>query len=495
MLMFTQGCVNSAKSLELTIVHTNDIHGRIDYDKDTSVIGYAKMQTYIKNLKKDNKNVLLMDAGDVLHGQPLVTLSKGDNAASLLNIMGYNYFTPGNHDFNYGYSRLKELTEKMKCKTLAANVTLKDGTKPFLENDVVEIDGVKIGLFGLATPETAVKTNPKNVQGINFGDPVKSAKEQVKLLKDKGANVVILLCHLGIDSESEGYRSYNIRDNVDGIDLIIDGHSHSSLDKIKQVEGKAVIASTGAYSENLGIVKVSYKNGKTEVKASNVNSSEFERVEKDKDVENLVNEMKKNQDSALKEVIGKTEIALDGKKTSVRAKETNLTKLFTNFVLKETEAQLVLFNGGTYRESIFAGSITYEDVMKVSPFGNYVVTKLVKGEDILKSLEYGLASYPEVAGKFPQVAGMQCVINSKGSAGSRVKSVKINGEKIDLQKEYTLATTDFVATGGDGYDYIKTSPEVNHFSALDEILIKYIKQIGTITEKTISSLPDGYVIE
>ncbi len=493
--MFTQGCANSAKSLELTIAHTNDIHGRIDYDKDTSVIGYAKMQTYIKNLKKDNKNVLLMDAGDVLHGQPLVTLSKGDNAVSLLNIMGYNYFTPGNHDFNYGYSRRKELTEKMKCKTLAANVTLKDGTKPFLENDVIEIDGVKVGLFGLATPETAVKTNPKNVQGISFNDPVKSAKEQVKLLKDKGANVIILLCHLGIDDESKGHQSYDVRDNVDGIDLIIDGHSHSTLDKIKQVEGKAIIASTGAYAENLGIVKVSYKDSKAEVKTSSVNFSEFEGIEKDKDVENLVNEIKKNQDFSLKEVIGKTEIDLDGKKSSVRSKETSLTKLFANFVLEETEAQIVLSNGGSLRESIGKGEITYEDVVKVSPFGNYIITKRVKGENILKSLEHGLSSFPEAAAKFLQVAGIQCVLDSKGSSGSKVKSLKINGEDLDLNKEYILATNDFISASGDGYKLIGASPEVNHFSALDEILIKHIKQIGTITEKTISSLPDGYVIK
>ena len=450
--LFSQGCSNSSKSLNLTIVHTNDVHGRVEYDKDNKVTGYAKMQTYIKDLKAKNKNVLLMDAGDALHGQPIVTLSKGEVEVSLLNLMGYNYFVPGNHDFNYGYNRLKELSEKMNNKVLAANVCLKDGTRPFLSNDLVEIDGVKVGIFGLATPETAEKINPLNVKDLEFKDVIKTSKEQVEDLKNKGAELIILLCHLGIDEESKGHRSYDVRDSIEGIDLIIDAHSHSDLSQITQAEGKAIITSTGAYSENLGVVKIKLENGKKEITPSNVKFSELETKEDDKEIKDLINKIKKEQEPILKEVIGRSEVELDGKKSSVRSKETNLTKFLTNAILKETGAQAVLVNGGGFRSGINVGNITVEDIVKISPFGNYIVTKKVKGEDIVKSLEHGLSSYPEVAARFPQIAGITCTFNSKAKAGSRVVSVKIGGKDINLNEEYVLAINDFMSVGGDGYE-------------------------------------------
>lgn len=498
MSLFTSGCGCSntnAKSLDLNIVHTNDIHGRIKYVKDDKIVGYSKMKTYINNLKSKNKNVLLLDAGDALHGQPVVTLDKGESAVSLMNLMGYNYFVPGNHDFNYGYDRLKELSNKMSFKVLAANICLKDGSKPFVENDVIEIDGVKIGIFGLATPETLVKTNPKNVENLDFKDPVEVAKEQVKNLKNKGTNIIIAICHLGIDDESVGNRSYDVRDNVDGIDLIIDGHSHSSLDQISQVNGKAVITSTGAYSENLGVVNLTFKDGKTEIKPSNVPFSELETLETNKDIDSLIDEINKSQEKILNEVIGKTDVELIGKKSAVRASETNLTKLISNIILKETGAQIVVLNGGGFRDGIGVGEITYESILKVFPFGNYVVTKSVKGEDIVKSLEFGLSEYPSVAAKFPQIAGITVTVDQNAKAGSRIISVKINGKEIEKDKNYVLATNDFVSSGGDGYELIGKSKEINQLSSLDEILVKCIKDMKIIKKSTIDNLPTGYIFK
>ena len=495
MSLFTSGCGCSnanAKSLDLTIVHTNDIHGRIKYSKDDKIVGYSKMKTYINNLKS---KILLLDAGDVLHGQPVVTLDKGESAVSLMNLMGYNYFVPGNHDFNYGYDRLKELSSKMSFKILAANICLKDGSKPFVENDVIEIDGVKIGVFGLATPETLVKTNPENVKNLDFKDPVESAREQVKNLKGKGTNIIIAICHLGIDDESAGNRSYDVRDNVDGIDLIIDGHSHSSLDQISQVNGKAVITSTGAYAENLGVVNLTFKNGKTEIKPSNIPFSELEALETNKEIDDLIDKINKSQEKILREVIGKTEVELIGKKSAVRASETNLTKLISNIILKETGAQIVILNGGGFRDGIGVGEITYESILKVFPFGNYVVTKSVNGDDIIKSLEFGLSDYPSVSGKFPQIAGITVIIDKNAKTGSRINSVKINGKEIEKDKNYILATNDFISSGGDGYEFIGKSKEINQLSALDEILVKCIKDMKTISKSTIDDLPAGYVFK
>ena len=498
MSIFTSGCGCSnanAKSLDLTIVHTNDIHGRVKYSTEDKAVGYGKMKTYIDNLKTKNKNVLLLDAGDNLHGQPIVTLDEGESAVSLMNLMRYNYFVPGNHDFNYGYEKLKELSSKMSFKTLAANICLKDGSKPFVENDIIEIDGVKVGIFGLATPETSVKTNPKNVEKLSFKDRIETAKEQVKSLKNKGANIIILLCHLGIDEESKGNRSYDIRDNVDGIDLIIDGHSHSNLQQISQVNGRAVITSTGAYAENLGVVNIKLNGGKTEIKQSNILFSELEKLESNKEIDDLINKIDKKNEKTLKELIGKTQIDLVGKKSAVRMSETNLTKLVTNIILKETNAQVVLLNGGGFRDGIDQGDITYESILKVFPFGNYVVTKSVKGKDIIESLEFGLSDYPSVAGKFPQIAGITVTVDKNATAGSKVISVKINGKEIEKEKDYVLATNDFISKGGDGYKLISGCKELNQFSAVYEIFTKGIKELKTVSKSTISQLPDGYVFK
>ena len=487
--LFSQGCSNSAKSLDLTIVHTNDVHGRVEYDKDNKATGYAKMQTYIKDLKAKNKNVLLMDAGDTFQGNSIEDVSEGEAITPILNIMGYDYFSPGNHDFNYGYSKFKKLKEGMNAKVLAANISLKNGEKPFLENDIVEMDGIKVGVFGLTTPETINMIDEKSVE---FKDPVDIAKEQVKDLKNKGAELVILLCHLGIFENDKGHRSYDVRDNVEGIDLIIDGHSHSTLERIKQVDGKAIITSTGEYSKNLGVVKIKLDNGKKEITPSNVNFSQLESLEEDKEVSELINRIKKDQEPILKEIVGKSEIELDGKRSSVRSKETNLTKFVTNAILKQTGAQLVLISGGSFKAGINKGNITYEDVIKIFPFSDCAVTKKVKGEDIVKSLEKSLSATSEQL-YIPQIAGITCTFDPKASTSSRVKSVKINGKDIDLQESYILATSDLVAQGGLGYDLIGKSPEVSRFPAIKEIILKAIKEVGTITEKTINSLPSGYI--
>lgn len=485
--------ISKAKDLELTIVHTNDIHGRIVENKDNKIIGYSKMSTYISDLKSQKKNVWLMDIGDVLHGQTIVTLPKGQTAVDLMNIMGYNYFVPGNHDFNYGYERLVELSKQMKFKTLAANILKKDGESLFTQNDIVETDGVKIGFFGLATPEVAIKTNPKNVEGLEIKDPVEVAKEQVKLLKKSGASLIIALSHLGIDEESKGHRSYDVRDQVDGIDLIIDGHSHTAFDKIEQVEGKAIITSTGAYGSKLGVVDISIKNNKKIIQPKNIEFSEFANVSSNQKIDEYINEATKSLGPVLNTVLGSTEVYLEGKKSEVRVNETNLTKLTLDAILKETKADVALINGGGFRDSIDIGNITMNKVLTVFPFGNYVITKSVKGSDIVKALELGFSNYPSPSGGLSQIAGMTCTIDSKAAAGSRVASVVIEGKPIDLEKEYVLATNDFVASGGDGYDMIAKSKTVNEFSGLDEIISAYIKKISPIKEEIL--LPNNIIIK
>ncbi len=459
------------KDKEITIFHTNDVHSRVD--------NYSKVKAYINNY--DNK--LLVDAGDTFHGQSIATLEFGSSIAKILKAMGYSAIVPGNHDFNYGQDRLKELGEEAGVKILAANIK-ENGIAKYDEYTIEEINGVKIGIFGIATLETAYKTNPNNVTGLDFGTKdsiIKDVESMVSKLKVEGANIIIALSHLGIDSDST-VKSTDIAKAVNGIDLIIDGHSHSILENYSEFNNnsKTKIASTGEYLKGLGEVKVSFDEN---LQVENIDLKTVDTntlVEEDAEISNLINSIKENQQDILNEVVGNTPIKLEGARELVRSGHTNLGRLITSAMLNETGADIAITNGGGIRDSIEAGDITKDSIIKVLPFGNYIVTKKVKGSDIVAALEHGMV---EGSGSFAHFAGI--TVESKkesdkqGLIRHKVLSVKINGDDLDLNKEYVLATNDFMAVGGDGYTMFSNYPTLNEYSALDESLIKYIEKIGS----------------
>nr|SUY25997.1 membrane-associated 5'-nucleotidase/phosphoesterase [Clostridioides difficile] len=193
-----------------------------------------------------------------MHGLPIVNMDRGKSAIELIKCAGYDYITPGNHDFNYGKDRLFELSKSANLgehtlKFLSSNI-FENGKKVFDSNDIKEIDGIKIGFFGLSTQETKSKTGFKNVEGLEFKNPIESATEQVNELKGKGANVIVAICHIGTNSLSKP-NSIDIANEVQGIDLIIDGHSHTKFENGKQV-GDTLIVSAGQYLENIGEIKL-----------------------------------------------------------------------------------------------------------------------------------------------------------------------------------------------------------------------------------------------
>ena len=459
----------------ITIVHTNDTHSRVD-----SGIGFAKVAAKIKELKAENPNVLVIDAGDTLHGQPFATISKGESIIKVMNAVGYDVMTPGNHDFNYGQGRLLELAKYAEFPIISANVIKQDGTTLLEPYVIKEVGGLKIGIFGLSTPETAYKTNPKNVEGLTFENPVEVAKKMVEELKAKDVDAIIALVHLGIDKESVD-TSYLLRDNVEGIDLIIDGHSHSKLETIDN-EGKDVkIVSTGEYNNNLGIVNLTFQNGELKaVEPSVFTTEEAAELEADPEVSAIIEEVKEKNKEITSVVVGKTDVVLDGVREHVRAGETNLSNLITDAMLAASGADMAITNGGGIRASIDVGDITMEEIITVLPFGNYVVVKEYTGAQILAALEHGTKNYPEPAGGFAQVAGVTFTLDLNEEAGKRVKDVKIGNEPLDLDKTYKVATNDFMAAGGDDYTMLKEGKLVTELAALDEILIEYIKGLETI---------------
>ncbi|MFC4601418.1 5'-nucleotidase C-terminal domain-containing protein [Cohnella hongkongensis] len=470
-----------AASVKLQIVHFNDVHSRVE-ESDTS-IGYAKIAALIEQLKASNPNTLVLDAGDTLHGQTIANLVKGESIVEILDILGIDAMVAGNHDFNYGHERLSELAEKASFPILAANVYQADGTRLLEPYTIRTVGDIRVAIFGLATPETLFKTHPNNVKGLTFADPVEEARKMVEELRSR-ADVIIALSHLGLD-ESSLETSRQVAEGVPGIDLIVDGHSHTVLEQGLKA-GDTLIVQTGEYGNNLGVVELTIDDSKKVVnrEARLIARSAADDIEAEASISAIIQKVKDDQLSVLSEVVGSTKVHLQGEREFVRTSETNLGNLITDAMLAESGADVALTNGGGIRASIPAGDITVGQVITVLPFGNYIQTKRVKGSDLLAALELGVGSYPESLGGFPHVAGMTFTFDESKPAGQRVQSVLVGGKPLDRNETYLLATNDFMAAGGDNYTMFKDYPIENDFASLEEAVIQYVRSAGELNPQT-----------
>ena len=468
---------------ELTILHTNDMHGRAEENEKNGEIGYAKLKTYADSIP----NAVLIDAGDVVHGTTFATISRGESMINLMNDMGYVAMTPGNHDFNYGYERLKELDAKANFPILAANVMTSAGVHELPANKIIEANGVKVGIFGIVTDETKTKSNPINTEGVMFLENIAVAKEQVASLKAQGAEIIIANVHLGLD-ESSVNKSSDIAKNVEGIDLIIDGHSHTALPN-GQVVNNTLIVQTGGQFTQVGQVKLQILDGKVVTKAATLLGYDFFKdVKPDAKVLAAIEAIQASNKPYLDKVIGQTAVELLGERDNVRTGETNLGNLITDAMRDVSGADVAITNGGGIRASIDKGDITMGEILTSFPFTNYPVKLEVTGKTILEALEYGVDKAPESAGKFPHVSGMTFKYDPKQAPGSRVFDVMVGKEALDLNKTYTLATNDFMAVGGDGYEMFKSAKKLSEYPLLSEVLANYIEK-----QKVISPSVEGRI--
>ena len=460
---------DNLSSTDIVIMHTNDIHSRVDDN-----LGYTSVKSWKNYFEQNGNDVLLLDAGDTLHGLPIANLSNGENIVKIMNEIGYDAMTAGNHDFNYGMNQLINLKNQMNFDFLVSNIT-KDGKKTFTSSNVYEKAGKKIGVLGIATPESATKTNPANVEGYSFNEEklAKMVQDEINTLKGQNVDYIVALGHLGIDSESSPYMSTEIISQVEGLDIFIDGHSHHQLEngmRVKDKAGKEVLlAQTGNYLANIG--KIVIKEDGT------ITASLISEKKSDEKIDTIISEMKAKIQPELDKVVGYTNVLLDGSRDpGVRTKETNLGNLVADALKYAAGADVALTNGGGIRTSVDVGEITYGELNAVLPFGNVVTKIQVTGEQILKALEHGTSAAPGASGGFPQVSGITYEVHTYLTE-NRVKNVKINGEAIDLSKTYTLATNDFTAVGGDGYEMLKSAKKLGEYGAMDEALVNYIKQL------------------
>ncbi len=472
---FSFAFAQDAETTKITIIHTNDTHARLE--GTATEIGFAKIATLIREAKETNPNTLVLDAGDTLHGMPIVNISKGENAIKMLQAAGYDYMTIGNHDFNYGKERLLELKDMSKVGMLSANILDEKGKTLFTPYVIKEVGGVKVGIFGLSTPETAYKTSPANVVGLTFEDPVKTSEKMVAELKDK-TDVIIALVHLGLDESSE-ITSKKLAEKVKGIDVIVDGHSHTTLETGMLVND-VLIAQTGNYDKNLGYVNIEVQKGNVVSKTSQLLAAgAAANTVPDPELAKAIDEIKEANKAELGKIVAKTDIYLDGVRENVRTKETNLGNLSADAVRAASGADIGFVNGGNIRIAINPGDITFGMVAELFPFGNTVQVKKITGEDLLAVLEQSVSGYPAAQGGFLHVSGMEFTFDPAQPAGSRVTEAKVDGAALDKAAEYTVAINDFLGIGGDGFTMFAKYPIYAEFGTYEEIFADYLNANGT----------------
>ena len=485
------------------ILHSNDVHG--------AITGYACIAALKTDYESKGAEVILVDAGDYSQGTTNVSTTKGADAVAMMNAAGYDVVTIGNHELDYGYEQLMDNMSKAEFKVVCADVFDADGTTIFDANYTYTTkSGVKVGFFGLLTPEAQTKANPALIKGLTFAidDLWAVSQKQIDALAD--ADVVICLSHLGVDNETKPYTSYDLWNNTKGIDMIIDGHSHTVMTKGDKNEP---IQSTGTAFANIGVIVIDDASKKIE---SNELVAVTDTMAKDEAVaaaaEKIIDRVKAEYD--VKFAVSKVELNGAKAPNGNRDSETNNGDLITDAmvwqVLQNKDGLTVnedhvvaITNGGGIRAAIKPGDVTKNDINTVLPFGNTVAVVYVTGAELLEALEASTYCTPGAIGGFPQVSGINYTIHTGKAYDAnaetypnstyygpksinRVVINSINGKEFKENEVYAVVTNNFCAAGGDTYyAFASASAQFDTGIPVDEAVMAYITRElkGVIGEK------------
>ena len=426
---------DSAKSDDIIILYTNDVHCAAD-----SGIGYDGLALFKHELEAQYEHVFLVDAGDAIQGAPLGTFSKGKDIISLMNAVGYDVCIPGNHEFDYGMETLAERSKELQCGYISCNLKdLRTDQTVFEPYKIVEAGDKKIAFVGVTTPWTFNTSTPAYFQNAD-GEYLYSFAEQddvlfqtvqdsVNAAKKENPDYVILLAHLGESEEYSPWSAQDVISHTTGIDAVIDAHSHSEIPslEVRNADGKPVIVTqTGTKLANVGKLTIS-SDGKLATELIDTVPEPDKKLNLPKDswtcpedcqdkyvdtnVHKLLQEINQKLSDALDEKIGETPFKLydsdpETGKRRVRNGETNIGDFCADACRSYMDTDVAVLNGGGLRSFIEAGDITYREAMSVMPFGNMICSAKVTGQQILDLLEVGAKNYPEESGSFIQVSGM-----------------------------------------------------------------------------------------
>ena len=504
---------DAERSADVVILFTSDVHCGIDQG-----FGYAGLEEVRNYLVAQGNDVILVDNGDNLQGEPIGTMTKGEALVDLMNKMGYSVAIPGNHDFDYGMDNFLSLAKQAKYDYISCNFNLQ-GELIFRPYVIRELGGAKIAFVGVTTPKTLTTSTPKYFQDENgefvygffqdeSGEGVYNAVQTaVDAARGEGADYVVVMGHMGNEEEGHPWTYSDVIANTTGIDVFLDGHSHDT-DQVtmKNKDGEDVLRSAcGTKLACIGYCRIA-ADGKITTGlytwSNSVSAPELLGIANKMSAN--VAKASKALEKTLQQVVASSEVKLTINDPSavdangnpirmVRRAETNLGDLCADAYRAQSGADIAFVNGGGVRVNINAGKITLNDILKVHPFGNAMCVVEVTGQQILDALEWGSRAVPGETGGFLQVSGLSyeihsyietpCKADENGMCGTiegerRVKNVLVGGEPIDPEATYTLASHNYMLlNNGDGYTVFDGAPLLQDCVKLDnQVLIDYITE-------------------
>ncbi|MDH3599134.1 MAG: 5'-nucleotidase C-terminal domain-containing protein [Candidatus Tectomicrobia bacterium] len=471
-----------AAPVAVTFLHTNDIYL---IDQQDGHGGFPKLMTLLKQERAANPNTITTFGGDLFSPSVMSGFTKGSQMVELMDAIGLDYAVPGNHEFDFGPEIFEQNIKASKAVWLAANLRRADG-KPvpgLVENAIVEIEGMKIGMFGVLTPETV--TLSSGGDAFNFTDPVATARSQVEKLRSQGADFIVAFSHLDWAEDRELARQ------VRGIGLMLTGHDHMAATTFV---GDTLLVQAGSDAHWLAAVdvKLDYvtQRGKKElITRYQWRMHSTAGIEDDRDIAALVQTYNAQLDAELNIIVGKTSTGLDTRRETVRTQEAAFANLIADAMRESVGADVALTNGGGIRgDTLYeAGTeITRKTVLTELPFGNMTVKLEISGQVLLAALESGVSKVENVRGQFPHVSGMTYAFDPTLPPGSRIIAVQVGNQPLDPTATYTLATNDYIAAGGDNYGMFKNLKRLVDASGATltaTAVMNYIEKRGAIAPK------------
>ncbi|MFW6172161.1 MAG: bifunctional metallophosphatase/5'-nucleotidase [Elusimicrobiota bacterium] len=469
----------------LNFIFTSDGHGHIlpskaYWKKDNPDIGgLSAVDSYLKTV---NPPYILTDSGDFFQGTPEGISTKGSLVVKLMNVLEYDALAVGNHDFDFGLEVLRDLSRSADFPFLCANVKEKD-TKAipayFKDHIIKELNGVKIGVIGVITPNMDKLTIEENIKGLSFYSQKEDINKITKQIQEKGVKINILLSHLGVDKDKK------IADELDDIDVILGGHTHKRLDPPIKVD-RTIICQPGYNFVNIGHLKLYYSKIEDKLlsyshKLVPLYKEKYPGTER---IDNILKTDLKDVKEKMAQVIGESKVYMTNHLTGEAKKHGELAigNWQTDLMRETLETDFAFQNTGGIRASIPKGEITLRDMWEISPFGNTLVEMTMTGKQIRKLLEQSAArKYSKL-----QVSGLKMVYNDSLPVGKRVLNIIVEDEEgqkkeIEDDREYLIVTNSFLAQGASGYTVFKQGTEVNETSiVLRDLEIKYIKENSPI---------------
>ncbi|KIN61939.1 putative 5-nucleotidase [Sulfitobacter noctilucicola] len=472
----------AAADYQLTILHTNDFHARFEpiskYDGPCSAEdngegkcfgGSARLVTAINEARTRTNNSILVDGGDQFQGTLFYTYYKGALAAEMMNKMGYDAMTVGNHEFDDGPEVLKGFMDAVDFPVLMSNADV--SAEPLLadtltKSTVIERGGEKLGLIGLTPQDTDELASPGD--NITFSDPVAAVQGEVDKLTADGVNKIIVLSHSSYAVDQE------VAAGTTGVDVIVGGHSNTLLSNTNDraagpyptMVGNTAIVQAYAYGKFLGELNVTFDDDGNITEAAGEPIILDAAVTQDEGTVSRITEAAAPLEEIRSKVVAQTDEAIGGDREVCRAQECTMGNLIADAMLARVAdqgIQVAIQNGGGIRASIDAGEVTMGEVLTVLPFQNTLSTFQVTGAVLVEALENGVSQVEEGAGRFPQVAGMSYAFDAKAEAGSRISDVMVGGAPIEMEKTYGVVSNNYVRNGGDGYAMFKTAENAYDF--------------------------------